>query len=109
MQAKNTTFQEIINGNKQFLIPVFQRDYKWREQNWEQLWNDIATSRDKTEGHFVGSFVQVPSSTFAALPSYLVIDGQQRLATLVVLCCALRDHNDETGLQGVMVVRLEMT
>ena len=100
MQAKNTTFQEIINGNKQFLIPVFQRDYKWREQDWERLWNDIATSRGRTEGHFVGSFVQVPSSTFAALPSYLVIDGQQRLATLVVLCCALRDHIAETRPQG---------
>ena len=44
MQARDTIFREIINRNKQPLIPVFQRDYKWREQNWEQSWGNIDIS-----------------------------------------------------------------
>ena len=98
MQALNTTFQEIISGRKQFLIPVFQRDYKWREDNWQKLWDDILGSGNA--GHFAGSIVHAPDTAYATIPTYLVIDGQQRLATLTVLCAALRDHINETGWQG---------
>ena len=98
MQAQNTTFQQIIFGPKQFLIPVFQRDYKWREENWQKLWEDIVGA--SSAGHFAGSIVHAPDTAYAAIPTYLVIDGQQRLATLTVLCAALRDHINETGWQG---------
>ena len=98
MEAKNTTFQGIINGVKQFLIPVFQRNYKWSKGNWQQLWDDISGAA--AAGHFVGSIVHVQGSTMASLPTYLVIDGQQRLATLTVLCAALRDHIQVTGWRG---------
>ena len=98
MEAKNTTFQGIINGVKQFLIPVFQRDYKWSDGNWQELWDDISGA--SAFGHFVGSIVHVQGSTLAAAPTYLVIDGQQRLATLTVFCAALRDHIKHTGWHG---------
>ena len=98
MQAQNTTFQQIISGPKQFLIPVFQRDYKWREENWQKLWEDILGAGNA--GHFAGSIVHAPDTAFSAIPTYLVIDGQQRLATLTVLCAALRDHINESESQG---------
>ena len=98
MQAQNTTFQQIISGPKQFLIPVFQRDYKWREEQWQKLWEDML--RAGNAGHFAGSIVHAPDTAFSAIPTYLVIDGQQRLATLTVLCAALRDHINETGWHG---------
>ena len=98
MQAQNTTFQQIISGPKQFLIPVFQRDYKWQEENWQKLWEDILEAGNT--GHFAGSIVHAPDTAFSSIPTYLVIDGQQRLATLTVLCTALRDHIKETGWQG---------
>ena len=97
MEAKNTTFQQIISGPKQFLIPVFQRDYKWREDNWQKLWDDILGAGNA--GHFAGAIVHAPDTAFSSIPAYLVIDGQQRLATLTVLCAALRDHINETGWQ----------
>ena len=102
MEARKVTFQEIIDGNKQFMIPVFQRDYAWNTRNWDRLWNDISlagANRGK-DGHFVGSIVLIPDRTSAAMPSYLVIDGQQRLTTLAVLCAALRDHIKENALQS---------
>ena len=98
MQAQNITFQQIISGPKQFLIPVFQRDYKWQEEQWQKLWNDIMGAG--SAGHFAGSIVHAPDIAFSSIPTYLVIDGQQRLATLTVMCAALRDHIGETGWQG---------
>jgi len=43
------------------------------------------------DGHFIGSFVLAPTPAPATLPAYLVVDGQQRLTTLTLALCALRD------------------
>ena len=96
MQAGDTTFRKLIEGTKQFVIPVFQRDYAWKEEDWTQLWDDIRrTGSAGSGGHFVGSIVHVPESTLASMTTNLVVDGQQRLTTLTVLCSALRDHIKE--------------
>ena len=50
MKAQNTTIREFLDGAKQFVIPVFQRDYTWEEGNWRQLWEDIC--RDGAENGF---------------------------------------------------------
>ena len=103
MKAQNTTIREFLDGTKQFVIPVFQRDYTWEEGNWRQFWNDVY--HDGTEGggpgHFVGSIVHVSDSPLAAMNRSLVIDGQQRLTTFSILCAALRDHIRSTGWDGV--------
>ena len=96
MEATRTTFRELMEGTKQFIIPVFQRDYAWKEENWRQLWEDIGrVGTVSSGGHFVGSIVHVPESTLASMTTNLVIDGQQRLTTLAILCSALRDHIKE--------------
>ena len=98
MQATSTTFGEFIDGTKQFIIPVFQRDYAWTADNWRQLWDDIVRAGGVgSGGHFVGSIVQVPDRTGAAWPTYLVIDGQQRLTTLTILGAALCHHIKENS------------
>ena len=99
MEAKDTTFRALIEGSKQFIIPVFQRDYAWEHKNWEQLWEDIVRTGSVGGGHFVGSIVHVPESTLAAMTTNLVVDGQQRLTTLTVLCSAPRDHIKENQIQ----------
>ena len=101
MQAINRQFTEIINGNKQFIIPVFQRDYSWTIEQCYQMWTDIMDIRGGDGGgHFLGSFVYVEGSAGAAFSSWLVIDGQQRLTTLTLLLIALRDHIQETHWVG---------
>ena len=102
MQAINTTFRQLIDGTKQFIIPVFQRDYAWDTPNWRQLWSDISRTSvgNGDRGHFVGSVVHIPDSTVATRPSQLVIDGQQRLTTLTILCVALRDYIVQNNLVG---------
>ena len=61
MHAIDRPFSKIINGATQFVVPVFQRDYRWTETECEQLWNDILAiaSNPGERGHFLGSVVYV--------------------------------------------------
>ena len=103
MKAINRPFTEIINGNRQFIIPVFQRDFSWTRDQCQQLWRDIRRARveEADSGHFMGSIVYIGAGLQgAAFQSWLLIDGQQRLTTLTVLMIALRDHIQATGWSG---------
>ena len=104
MQAINRPFNQLINGNTQFFIPVFQRDFTWGEDQCRQFWLDIhrsSNSANSTSGHFLGSFVYVDSSdTSAGFTRWMVIDGQQRLTTLTILLVALRDVLVKLGTNG---------
>ncbi len=101
MRVTETTLQELVGGPKQFRVPLFQRTYTWKERDHAQLWRDIlaqyelsrpgAASTNGQDGHFIGSFVLAPTPAPATLPAYLVVDGQQRLTTLTLALCALRD------------------
>ena len=103
MKAIDRFYPKIINGASQFIIPVFQRDYSWSEENCRQLWKDvqaIGTSADE-RGHFIGSVVYVATGDSAAgFTRWLLIDGQQRVTTITLLFTALRDHISEIGWQG---------
>ncbi|MYE13630.1 MAG: DUF262 domain-containing protein [Gammaproteobacteria bacterium] len=103
MKAINRPFTEIINGNRQFIIPVFQRDFSWTREQCAQLWRDVvrASRAEADSGHFMGSIVYVEADVVgAAFQSWLLIDGQQRLTTLTVLMIALRDHIQSTEWSG---------
>ena len=96
MQTHKHQFAEIINGNKQFIIPIFQRDYSWTTAQADRLWLDIVNaSGTRSARHFMGSFVYVLEDVEMEFSSWLVIDGQQRLTTLILLLIALRDHITE--------------
>lgn len=99
MKARNCRFTDIIDGSKQFIIPVFQRDYSWTTEQCDQMWKDVLRA---SEGeHFIGSIIYVDAETAAAsIQSWLVIDGQQRLTSLTLLLTALRDHLAETEWKG---------
>ncbi|GAA8163440.1 DUF262 and DUF1524 domain-containing protein [Helicobacter pylori] len=95
MDAKATTllgfFEE--NQNNQFVIPIYQRVYSWGKEQCEQLWDDIIKTggNDKMNGHFIGSILYVRDGNTHSSP-LLIIDGQQRLTTITLLCIALRNH-----------------
>lgn len=102
MQTKQTDLARLLMGTKVFVVPQFQRHYKWKAAQWKELWDDIIEQYEsddvasgnltKDEGHFLGSVVLHPAPGPASTVSrYWVIDGQQRLTTLIVLIAALRD------------------
>lgn len=99
MQANKQHISTVIPGNKQFLIPVFQRDYSWGERQCAQLWDDVlrVSGQPPERSHFFGPIVLAPASMGAAFQKWLVVDGQQRLTTLTLLLTALRDHVEAVG------------
>ncbi|WDI40479.1 DUF262 and DUF1524 domain-containing protein [Bremerella sp. P1] len=98
MKAEDVRLTQLLEGPKQFIVPVFQRDYSWGTKNCLQLWKDIVRvgSDDNAKAHFVGSVVYIAAEdTSAKITRWLLIDGQQRLTTLAILLAALRDHIPE--------------
>ncbi|MGL2459041.1 GmrSD restriction endonuclease domain-containing protein [Helicobacter pylori] len=81
---------------KQFVIPVYQRVYSWGKEHCKQLWDDIIKTggNNQIEGHFIGSILYVRNGITHSDP-LLIIDGQQRLTTITLLCIALRNHSSD--------------
>jgi alkylated DNA nucleotide flippase Atl1 len=104
MRAHEITFFKLIEGDKQFQVPLYQRTYSWQTKDWVRLWKDLLEQVDiLAEGahrtpHFIGSVVLAPGTMTAAdVQQWLVVDGQQRLTTLMLACCALRDRFREVA------------
>lgn len=103
MQAKETKLQDIIEGTKQYVIPLFQRTYSWTSKEWEVLWKDLVElcESDNPKTHFIGSIVNMPTvSVPEGVAKYLLIDGQQRLTTIFILLALLRNKAREIQNQG---------
>jgi alkylated DNA nucleotide flippase Atl1 len=104
MQAHEITFFKLIEGDKQFQVPLYQRTYSWQHKDWTRLWEDVleqvetlVTGEQRTP-HFIGSVVLAPGKMAAGdIQRWLVVDGQQRLTTLMLACCALRDRFAEVS------------
>ena len=99
-----TSLAGVLEGKKQYQVPLYQRVYSWGPKQLDQLWADIvdltATRREEPRAsHFIGSLVLAASPDFNAVgvSKLLVVDGQQRLTTLTLLLAALRDHLADTG------------
>lgn len=92
MKASDTNFLQLLNGTKQFLIPIFQRTYSWKEENCEQLFRDVIRVGESQylDSHFIGSVVTIPDHEGqASLSRFQVIDGQQRLTTITLFILAI--------------------
>lgn len=101
MKAQDLPFTQLLEGSKQFIIPIFQRTYSWERSHCEQLWNDIIRvgGNKDLKSHFIGSAVYIPDQdTSAAISRWLVIDGQQRITTLILLLLSLKCQLERSGL-----------
>ena len=100
MKASETRLQPIIEGTKQYIVPLFQRSYSWTKKQWEILWNDIIelSETGDSRSHFIGSIVTMPTTSVPeGVAKYLLIDGQQRLTTIFIIFALLRDKAKQLG------------
>jgi uncharacterized protein with ParB-like and HNH nuclease domain/predicted transport protein len=104
MKATQTQLTKFLDGTKQFIIPIYQRTYRWETDQCRQLWKDIvkAATDDKIAGHFIGSIVYIEKGLYQTTsPSQLlVIDGHQRLTTISLLLIAMSRRMKEQNLEG---------
>ena len=111
MKAVEANFLDFLKRSPQFVIPIYQRTYSWTTKECQQLWNDIIKAGKQKEipAHFVGSIVYIEKGLYqvTSQSSLLVIDGQQRLATVMLLIEALaRRLKDNEPVEGFSAIKL---
>jgi len=75
-----STLLKEIKGHK-FIIPDYQRPYKWEEDKCDVLWNDIIENSTLTDEYFFGTIVTYRNDE----GNYEIIDGQQRITSFYLL------------------------
>ncbi len=111
MKATEAKLLEFLKKSPQFVIPIYQRTYSWGERECRQLWDDVLRTgrNDAVSAHFVGSIVYVEKGLYSVScqSPLLVIDGQQRLATVTLLVEALaRSLGESEPLEGFSAKKL---
>ncbi len=57
LDPENRCFAEIMSNNRRYVVPPFQRDYSWEDEQWAELWADIEQMRQGQTQHFMGYLV----------------------------------------------------
>lgn len=86
MDFKQTTIRGLFDTSIQFVIPVYQRAYSWQEDNWNVFFQDLMEQVGRDNEYSYGNLLL---ETIKQDSEYDVIDGQQRLTTLVIFMRAL--------------------
>ena len=111
MKATEAKFLEFLKKSPQFIIPIYQRTYSWTKRECRQLWDDIVRTggNDAIAAHFVGSIVYIEKGLYqvSSQSPLLVIDGQQRLTTVMLILEALARHlGDDEPVDGFSAKKL---
>ncbi len=87
-----------------FSIPVYQRNYTWEEENCEKLLQDIVSISQNKKTHFMGSITYIlhlidDEKSLRQLQEFVIIDGQQRITTLMLLLKAIETKIQNEGIK----------
>ena len=89
MNGQGKLLTHFLKNADKLIIPVYQRNYDWREEHCRKLYQDLVrTIQNKKRWHFFGGIVSV-SDPMGSSSDYLVIDGQQRITTVSLLLLAM--------------------
>jgi len=98
LNTRTIRYLELIGNGKRYHVPPYQRDYSWNEEQWDDLWNDITDLHRQTDSyHYMGALVVQEESD----RDLLIIDGQERMATLSILALAVIALLDELARRGI--------
>ncbi|GAA7254310.1 DUF262 domain-containing protein [Helicobacter pylori] len=87
-----------------FSIPVYQRNYTWEEENCEKLLQDIVSISQNKKTHFMGSITYIlhwidDEKSLRQLQEFVIIDGQQRVTTIMLLLKAIETKIQNEGIK----------
>jgi hypothetical protein len=102
MKAGPIVVGQLLQNRNRYSVPIYQRNYVWnRQKQWEPFWSDIRTKaierlagREQRYSHYMGAVVLEARGGFSArrVPTFQVVDGQQRLTTFQLFLSAARDY-----------------
>ncbi|GAA8476431.1 DUF262 domain-containing protein [Helicobacter pylori] len=87
-----------------FSIPVYQRNYTWEEENCKKLLQDTVSISQNKKTHFMGSITYIlhlidDEKSLRQLQEFVIIDGQQRITTLMLLLKAIETKIQNEGIK----------
>ena len=98
MKPDATSILSFINSaDKTFVIPVYQRNYSWSAEECGKLFEDLLDSMKTGKRHYFGNIVFYAKETnaWAGYSELILIDGQQRVTTIMLLLAAIRDVEED--------------
>jgi len=98
IDPKETDIRGLFSTQQVHKVPLHQRTYTWKKDQWEELFDDLMQMSEK-ETHFLGSIVVIPDQLKLGVNFFQIQDGQQRLTTILILMCALRDIAEKKKMQ----------
>ena len=100
MEAGGQQFTKFISGEVTLIIPVYQRNYDWKTENCKRLFEDMIHIVDSKKPHFIGTFVYQFDTVSGGAQEYTIIDGQQRITSIILLAKAIYDLTDDKDLKS---------
>lgn len=107
MQAGPVGIGTLLQNRNRYCVPIYQRHYVWnKDKQWEPFWLDVRTKaierlngREQRFSHFMGAVVLESrgNPSVKQVPSYQVVDGQQRLTTFQLFLTAARHYAISIG------------
>lgn len=96
LTTSSESFRQLLSSDRSYVVPAFQRDYSWEEEQWQDLWHDLVAI-ENGDSHYIGYavFQDVGNEHFN------IIDGQQRFATLTILVLAALKVLEEWSDNGI--------
>jgi uncharacterized protein with ParB-like and HNH nuclease domain len=103
MKSQVLTMSDIFQkgGDAHYILAHFQREYVWEQEQWKELLRDLffvyhdhaekSYDPENVPVHFMGMLIVSYDSMKGRIPAYKLIDGQQRMITISLILCALRD------------------
>ncbi|WP_187879405.1 DUF262 domain-containing protein [Helicobacter pylori] len=97
-----------------FSIPVYQRNYTWAKENCEKLLQDIVSISQNKKTHFMGSITYIlhlidDEKSLRQLREFVIIDGQQRITTIMLLLKAIETKIQNEGIKKEIDNLLNLT
>jgi hypothetical protein len=112
LDAEDTYIDDVFSGKTVYQVPDFQREYSWQKKQLQDLWDDLQRGIENNREHHLDQIKFVPDED-GNPTTYKIIDGQQRLATLSLMICAMKEVYEQRGagdgverqLQNMLVAR----
>lgn len=102
MEAGKRRITDIFTQTRILEIPFFQRSYVWDEPNWDRFIEDMINVSQYRKDYFMGSVIlkQLNQPSNNGIGDWrIVVDGQQRLTTIILLFKILHELNPENDFQ----------
>ena len=97
LDTSTVSLSDVIGNGKTYTVPPYQRDYSWKRDQWEDLWNDILIIESSNSVHYMGSIVLQNMGE----KHFHVIDGQQRFSTLTLIVLAVINQLNSLVEKGI--------